>query len=131
MKPKLEIYALCVCFSAVVCLVLSSGIAAYAAVMAAAPSFTLDRWVYERHVSNDAFWERREKYSEDENKKPARPPAVDLTRQRLESLELAHAVERHSGLQLLVKSVIFILGGAIALWSHWRIAGRARNSTDA
>ena len=24
-----------------------------------------------------------------------------------------------------------ILGGAIALWSHWRIAGRARNSTDA
>jgi hypothetical protein len=130
MKTKLEIYGLCVCFASVICLVVSSGIAAYAAVMTGAPSFTLDRWAYERQVSNEAFWEHKQRLSNTEDKKN-KPAEAELTRQRVQDLEQSLAVERHSGLQLLVKSLMFILGGAVAFWSHWRIAGRARSATNA
>ncbi|MFM9881364.1 MAG: hypothetical protein ACKVOO_13250 [Burkholderiaceae bacterium] len=55
-KTTLEIYAMAVCFVAVVCFIISMRIASYAVVGIVSPEFTMPSWAYAQHQTNDAFW---------------------------------------------------------------------------
>ena len=126
MRSKLEVYALAVCFAAVVCLVISAGIGGYALIRIIQPGLTLEKWDYEKYQSNDAFWKARQHRTSEEQKGEQRPAEQDLTKSRLESFSRALTIERRRGVQTLMQCTIFFLAGAILLYVHWRIARRAR-----
>ena len=54
-KSILEIYALAVCFVALVCFVIALGIGVYDLIQIANPVFTINAYEYNRHQSNEAF----------------------------------------------------------------------------
>ena len=54
-KSILEIYALAVCFVALLCFVIALGIGVYDLIQITNPEFTLNAYEYERHQSNEAF----------------------------------------------------------------------------
>jgi len=125
MKSKLEIYALAVCFAAVVSLVISTGIAGYAVVTIAAPQITMGSYVYDRFQTNDIYWEKTSACSKDEERKE-RPPEDELTRLRREAFSLELRSERREGIQNLIQCLIFILVSGGVLIIHWKIARAAR-----
>ena len=126
MKSKLEIYALSVCFAAVVCLVISAGIAGYAIFKVGTPELTMRSYDYNRHQSNESFWKDNNESCSDEKKVIVKPSADAITKQRLESFALEFKAERRDGLQSLIHSLIFILIGSITLLIHWKIAQKTR-----
>lgn len=130
MRSKLEVYALAVCFAAVLCLVISAGIGGYAIIKIIKPELTLEKWDYNKHQSNDAFWQSRRDATE-VRKLEQRPAEEDLTKLRLESFDLALTAESREGVQTLIQCVMFFLAGAIALFVHWRIARYARQDMKA
>jgi hypothetical protein len=125
MKSKLEIYALSVCFAAVVSLVISTGIAGYAIVSIAAPRITMRSYDYDRFQTNDLYWEKISSCSKNE---PAgsRPAEEELTRRRLEAFDLELESERREGVQNLLQCLMFILVSGGVLIIHWKIARKAR-----
>jgi hypothetical protein len=122
MKSKLEIYALSVCFAAVISLVISTGIAGYAIIKIAAPHLTMSSYDYDRLQTNDAFWVKIASCS----KEAGRPGEEELTKRRLEAFDLELQSERREGLQSLVQCLIFILVSGAVLIVHWQIAQKAR-----
>ncbi len=54
-KSILEIYALAVCFVALLCFVIALGIGVYDLIQITNPEFTINVYEYERHQSNEAF----------------------------------------------------------------------------
>ena len=54
-KSILEMYALAVCFVALVCFVIALGIGVYDLIQIANPVFTINAYEYNRHQSNEAF----------------------------------------------------------------------------
>ena len=46
----------CVCFAAMVCLVVSSGIGGYAIFEITAPELTMRAHTYDKYQTNDAYW---------------------------------------------------------------------------
>ncbi len=130
-RSKLEVYALAVCFAAVVCLVISAGIGGYAIIRIIQPQLTLEKWHYEQHQSNDAFWQSRRYGTTEDRKLEGRPTEDELTKRRVESFARALTAERRYGMQTLIQSAMFFLAGAISLFVHWRIARRARQDTKA
>ena len=131
MRSKLEVYALAVCFAAVVCLVISAGIGGYAIIRIIQPELTLKKWDYDQYQSNEAFWQSRRYGTAEERKLERRPSEEDLTKRRLESFGRALTAERRDGFQSLIQSAMFFLAGAISLFIHWRIARRARQDVRA
>ncbi|HEY9161535.1 MAG TPA: hypothetical protein VIS94_10660 [Desulfomonilia bacterium] len=125
MKSKLEIYALAVCFTSVVCLVISVGIAGYNIIEIINPELTIGSYVYNTLQSNDSFWESR-KCNNESKVLPVRPPEEELSKKRKEALAIALKGEKREGFQSLVKTLMFILAGGIALLVHWKIAKKAR-----
>lgn len=97
MKSKLEIYALTVCFAAVVCLVVSAGIAGYAAFRIATPELTLSSYNYDKFQTNEAFWKSRGDSCSDEKTTEVRPGEEVLTKQRLEAFSLELKGEERAG----------------------------------
>jgi hypothetical protein len=125
MKSKLEIYALAVCFAAVVCLVISISIAGYSVIQIADPELTINSYKYDKYNSNDSFWETKHGRSKDQGA-VQRPPEDQLTKQRLEELRTELRGEKRSGLQSLIHALMFAVVGAVTLLIHWRIARKAR-----
>jgi hypothetical protein len=127
-KTILEIYALAVCFVAVIGLVVSLGIGAYSLIQISKPEFTMNSWAYEPYQSNDAFWTGcgRGRYCGDDHKKKERPSEAELTKQRLEAFNRAVASEQRDGAQALVKTTIFLIIDIVVLLVHWGLARRAR-----
>ena len=127
-KSILEVYALAVCFVTVVCFVIASGIGLYSIVGIANPEFTLPAWMYERHQSNDAFWQMNAPLpmpgSERETR--PRPSEAELTQQRQVSYVLAIKSEQRGSLQTLTKAAIVIFIDLIIFGAHWRVARRSR-----
>ena len=130
MKSKLEVYALAVCFAAVVCLLISAGIGGYGLIKIIWPELTLYSWEYNSHQNNDAFWKSMSSRTPIEQMPKQRPAEEHLTQLRLESYSRALAIERRDGTQNLLKYAIFFLVGAIALFVHWRIARQARQEVS-
>ncbi|MGV6818765.1 MAG: hypothetical protein ACWA44_16030, partial [Thiotrichales bacterium] len=93
-KTLLEIYALLVCFVSISCFSITAGIGLYSVVKVFSPELTLNSWEYERHQSNDQFWEQHgpfaipvdgEKPMVGESKLPKRPSEAELTQARKKS----------------------------------------------
>jgi hypothetical protein len=125
MKSKLEIYALAVCFAAVVCLVISIGMAGYCIVEIVKPELTIRAYNYDKYQTNDKFWESK-RFRENEKAVAIRPSEEELTKKRQEALLVELRGEKREGLQTLIKTLMFIVVGGITLLIHWQIAKRAR-----
>jgi hypothetical protein len=125
MKSKLEIYALAVCFASVVCLIIASSIGGYALFKIAAPELTMSTYLYDKHQTNDDYW-KANKCCSKKKEENTRPSEKDITQQRLESFSIKTRSEQREGFQSLIRSLIFILVGALTLFIHWRIAKHSR-----
>lgn len=56
-RSAIQIYALCVCFATLMCLVIALGVGLYDAVQIAFPSFTLSGWqAYESNSQYVLYW---------------------------------------------------------------------------
>jgi hypothetical protein len=129
-KSILEIYALAVCFATIVCFVVALGVALYDVIQIANPEFTLSSYEYNRHQSNDAFWNNCSQYdSKDKDKK--RPPEDELTKRRMEGYRQAVQSERRNAFQGITMASIIILIDIVFFVVHWRIARRARETNTA
>jgi len=130
-KTILEIYALSVCFVAIVCLVIAIGIALYCVVQLTIPQFTISGTSYNQYLTNDAYWAScapgmRHCASEEKNR--VRLPEPELTAQREAGFVNAIASERRDGAQGLVKSALFILVSLVVFFLHWHLGKGARAS---
>ncbi len=123
-KSIVVIYALAVCFATIVCFVVSLGIGIYDIVEVMNPEFTMKSYAYEKHQTNDAFWEW--KYSCD--KKKPRPPEEELTKQREESFQREIKSEQRGAFQSLTQILIILVINVLVYIIHWKIALRARES---
>jgi len=126
MKSKLEIYALAVCFAAMVCLVVSFGIAGFGIFEIATPELTMRSYTYEKFQTNDSYFENKRPCCSKE--KEPRPSEDVLTKQRLEAFAVETKGEQREGFQTLIKCMMFIAASGIALAVHWKIAQKARGS---
>src|SRR4051812_26499256 len=113
MKSKLEIYALAVCFAAVVCLVISTGIAGYAVFEIAAPELTMRSYTYEKYQTNDSYFENKRPCCSEEKKQ--RPSEDTLTKQRVDAFAVELKGEKREGFQTLIKCLMFLVVSGIAL----------------
>jgi len=128
MKSKLEIYALAVCFVAVFCIVISAAIASYAVINITLPNITMDPYIYDKYQTNDAFWKDARQYI-NEGEREARPDEGILTKKRQAAFTVALSNEKRSGLQALLRAVVFLVSGSVALIIHWLIAKNIRGSS--
>lgn len=126
MKSKLEIYALAVCFSSVVCLVIASGIFGYAVFEILAPKMTMSSYQYNRYQTNESYWKDTKPRCSKKDKETERPNDEELTKQRLEAFSRVVEGEKRKGFQSLIRSLIFILVGTVVLFIHWRLAKTSR-----
>jgi hypothetical protein len=122
MKSKLEIYALSVCFASVVCLIINAGIGGYAIFEIAAPEITMSSYEYDKHQSNDAFWNKVKISCSKSEKEEAQPSEEELTKRRQASFEIAIKSEKREGFQSLLHSIIYLIVAGLALFIHSKIA---------
>ena len=125
MKSKLEIYALSVCFAAVVCIIISAGIAGYSVFSVITPELTMSGYSYDKFQSNEAYWKSKSSCSKEE-KSDVKPSEEELTKQRTEAFSVAINAEKREGFQSLIKCFMFLLVSGITLLIHWKIARNAR-----
>jgi hypothetical protein len=128
MKSKLEIYALAVCFAAVVCLVISMGIAGYSILKIAVPKLTMEAYTYDIYQTNDTYWNSKS-YCVEKEKVKVRPGEQELTKQRLDEFAVKINAEQREGLQALIQCLMFIIVSGIILLIHWKIAKKARGTS--
>ena len=128
----MEIYALALCFSTIVCFVVALGIGVYDVVQVVNPEFTLNHYEYSRHQTNDTFWDSDKGMPldlwESHEKERPRPPEHELTKQREESYQQALRFEKRSAFQSIVQVAIIILIDCIVFMIHWWVARRARET---
>ena len=127
MKTKLEIYALSVCFAAVVCLVISMGIAGYSIFEITEPQLTIDSYKYNKYQTNEAYWKSKASCGK-EDKVEEKPGDEALTRQRIEAFSIEIKGVEREGFQALIRCFMFILVSSIALYIHWKIAKKSRET---
>ena len=131
-KSILEIYALAVCFLALVCFVIALGIGVYDLIQIASPEFTISAHEYERHQSNEAFRGPpggRALFSARGIPIPMEPterPEEDVTQHREESYQAALRSERRRGMQSVTQIVIVIVLDVLVFVPHWLLARRTR-----
>ena len=129
-KSILEIYALSVCFVALVCFVIALGIGVYDLIQIANPDFTLTPYEYERHQSNQAFG--RSPRMEMRAINPAIPlepnerSEEEVTREREASYQAALRAERRRGMQSLTLVGIVMMIDLCVFGAHWMLSKRAR-----
>lgn len=131
-KVILEIYALAVCFTAVICFVIAAGFGFYSLAGVLNPEFTLDSWQYKRHRSNENFWSNNlpPLPFEDKVDKRVRPPEQELAELRAKSYQQAIEAEQRSRMQILVRVIIILFIDIMVFLVHWRIAKKARIEKD-
>lgn len=127
-KSLLEIYALAVCFTTIVCFIIALGFAIYDAIQIATPEFTLSSYEYKRHQNNDEFWKSYHCGYENRERQMQRPSEEILTQQRLESYPLVIKAERRDAFHSLTISTIILIINVVVFLVHWGIARRARET---
>ena len=127
-KSILEVYALAVCFATIVCFVIALGVAIYDVVQIANPEFTLSSYEFNRHQSNDAFWESHKCKYDNKDKELKRPPEEELTKQRMENYQQAIKSEKRDAVQSITLASIILLIDTVVFLVHWLIARRARET---
>ena len=129
----LEIYALAVCFVALVCFVIALGIGVYDLIQFANPEFTINVYEYERHQSNEAFDTVRGSPGRALRGiapgipiEPTERPEEEVTQQREESYQAALRSERRRGMQSLIQIVIILVIDVLVFVPHWLLARKRR-----
>lgn len=136
-KTLLEIYALLICFGAIVCFSIWLGIGTYSLVGTFNPELTISSWIYERHQNNDRFWQEKQHSSNPflanrENiNTPAtkRPSEEALTKTRLESYQQKLKIEVRNNKQSLLQTLIILIISIILFFIHWRLAKSVGSGT--
>ena len=129
-KSILGIYALAVCFVALICLVIVLGIGVYDLIQIANPEFTINAYEYERHQSDEAF--RGVSGRELHGLAPGVPVGPtewseeELTRQREESYQAALRAERRRAGQSLTMIAIVLVIDVLVFVPHWFLARKRR-----
>ncbi len=136
-KSILEIYALAVCFIALVCFVVVLGIGLYDLIQIASPEFTLNAYEYERHQSNENFRGSpgraglRGAIAPGIPIEPTERPEEEVTQQREESFQAALRSERRRGLQSLIQIMIILVIDVLVFVPHWLLARNTRAASMA
>lgn len=128
-KSILEIYAMAICFVAVVAFTISLGIGLYNIVQIVNPKLTMNTWDWERFSNNDTFFNNSshlfyDKSSEQLDRKYFTED--EITEKRENSLKLAIENEKRSALQSLIRVIIFLLITSTVYFLHWRLAKKSR-----
>ena len=147
---SLRIYLLAVCFAAMICAAITSGMVLYGLIKIAAPEMTLDTHSYNAHQSLDNF---RRSHFNPANTGPssifypgagtARAIAVDrigrvnnpvpdpdskplsdqeLEKLRRESFEQVLSNHQRSALQNLIRLTMVLLVSGVLFFTHWRLS---------
>ena len=129
-KSILEIYALAVCFVALVCFLIALGIGVYDLIQITSPEFTINVYEYERHQSNEAFrgspGRALRGIAPGIPIEPTERPEAEVTQQREESYQAALRSERRRGMQSLIQIVIILVIDVLVFLPHWLLARRRR-----
>ena len=132
----LEIYALAVCFIALVCFVVALGIGVYDLIQIASPEFTLNAYEYERHQSNETFGggspgRALRGIAPGIPIEPTERPEEEVTQQREESFQSALRSERRRGMQSLIQIMIILVIDVLVFAPHWLLARNTRAASMA
>lgn len=130
-KTAIEIYALLICFSAMICLSINVGLIIYNGVSLLNPSLIISDYKYQKHQNNDSFWDNKSGvnsmqipnvFSPQQNDKltPKRPITSELTRQRLASYKGVLNAEKRSAIRDLIFELIIVFVSSILFFIHWR-----------
>ena len=133
-RSILEIYALAVCFVALLCFVIALGIGAYDLIQITNPEFTLNAYEYERHQSNEAFIGFQDRaglgrIAPGIPVEPTQRPEEEVTQQREESFQTALRSERRRGMQSLIQIAIILVIDVLVFVPHWLLA-RKRSAAN-
>jgi len=133
-KTLLEIYALLICLVSVICFSIWLGVGTYSLVGIFAPDITMDAYSYQKHQTNDRYWESNAPYlgelpfqEMEEASKQARPDENELTKKRLASYTEELNIETRNNKQSILRSIIVSFITALLFLLHWRLAKSARN----
>jgi hypothetical protein len=122
MKSKLEVYALSVCFSAVICLVISLAAGGYSLFEIIIPTVTMESTYYNDYQTNEAFWDTiKNSCVYEKPKQCPKPSEEQITKQRLNAYSVEINTEQREGVQTLMKCFMFVLASGVALIVHWKI----------
>jgi len=116
MRSLIQIYALAVCFAALMCFVVALGVGLYDVVQITAPDFTLQ--YYQPYQSNDAFLQYYPENTE--------LPGDKITELRERGLREALDGERRAAWQSAVFILIIVAIDVAVFAVHWRIARKER-----
>jgi len=129
-KSILEIYALAVCFVALLCFVIVLGIGMYDLIQITNPEFTLNAYEYERYQSNEAFsgspGRALRGIAPGIPIEPAQRPEEEVTQQREKSYQAALRSERRAGMQSLIQIMIILVIDVLVFVPHWFLVRRRR-----
>ena len=115
-NAAIQFYALAVCFSALMCLVVALGVGIYDLIQISAPVFTMQPWQCDIYQSNERFlasYPDKKEY----------PPA-EITKLREGIFRDALAAERRSAKQSAVFIMIILAIDVVVFAVHWRLAMR-------
>lgn len=121
-KTILEIYALAICFTALIFLLVHASEGLYNLIGLAKPDLTVSSYTYSSHQSNDRYRESCCK------KDKVRKNEKTITRLRLESYDIVLRSEARIRLQKLIHNLIYVLFSSIVLFLHWKIGNFARGN---
>lgn len=128
-KSILEIYSLAVCFIGVIAIVISMAISIYTLIEIADPEFGISQWEYQRHLSNENFWENNPKnvanFESSENKQ--KPTNEEITKLREASYKNVLLTSQLESKKTLIQSIIFLVISSIAFFFHWKIFKKSHN----
>ncbi|MFI5454588.1 MAG: hypothetical protein ACHRXM_03975 [Isosphaerales bacterium] len=119
-RSPIQIYALCVCFSALLCFVIALGVGLYDVVQITVPAFTLQELPY--YHSNEQFLQ----YFPDKKGLPS----DEVTRLCRETYREGLAFERRGAQQSAVFVLIILAIDVVVYFVHWRIARRAEHRSE-
>tara|TARA_R110002167_G_scaffold201154_2_gene404692 strand:+ start:700 stop:1098 length:399 start_codon:yes stop_codon:yes gene_type:complete len=128
-KSILEIYALAICFFAVVCVVFTLSFAAWNVVKLTAPSFTLNSYQYGCMQTNDTYkncYANNGEFTRKENPQVF-PTGEALTKARVSAYQTAIHGEQRNALQDLVQEMIILIIALLLFGMHWKVARRSRD----
>jgi hypothetical protein len=131
-KTILEIYALIICFGAVITLSINIGLAIYSIIGIASPTTTLNSYGYKNHQNNDAFWQSKpnHNYNPKTEETAPRPDEKTLTKKRLASYQLEIKAEHRSNIQNLIIQFIIIVVSSLLLLIHWLFILRKKQTVE-
>lgn len=121
MRSLIQVYALAVCFCALMCLIVALGFGLYDLVRIAAPGFTMNQ--YWNFATNEQYIQSHPEHKE--------IPEAELTQFREAANQLSSQGERRAAGQSLVFATIIVLIDAVVFGVHWSIAKRVETRITA